>query len=245
MYRTNFNRYFAIKSQLLVMFKSETFPNNRLPSEAELAAMLDISPTTLREALMMLALEGYITKRHGAGNYVHPSTLEFENRIFFTESLRRMGYKVGMFTECQSIEAAGEKIAGLLSINANDSILRSTNVYTADDKPAIISKTAIPIALFINESVSEIDNRDFERLHEFAWKYCRKNLAHSLNEYMPLGLPKEIAEKFELPEGTPIIANNQVFYDTFDTPVFHSFNYLYPNLYKVRVLQNWTLGQGG
>jgi GntR family transcriptional regulator len=226
------------------MFKTETFPNNKLPSEAELAATLDISLTTLREALMMLALEGYITKRHGAGNYVHPSTLNFENRIFFVECLRRNGYTVRMHTIKQEVVEAGEEIANALSISPGDQVLRCINIHSADDQPAIVSVISIPQALFAGGPRTEVESQDFERLHELVWKYCRRNLAHSLNEYVPLGLPKDVAEVFKLNIGTPIIANNQVFYDMLDTAVMHSYSYFYPNLYKVHVLQNWALGQG-
>ncbi|MEL7610274.1 MAG: GntR family transcriptional regulator [Bacillota bacterium] len=244
MSRTNFSTYVAIKSQLLNMFKTETFPNNKLPSEAELAETLDISLSTLREALMMLALEGYITKRHGAGNYVHPSTLNFENRIFFAECLRRNGYTVRMKIMSQSITEAGEEIARALCISPSDTVLSCTNIHSADGQPAIVSIITIPQALFVNGVLSHVDGQDFEYLHEMMWKYCRRTLAHSLNEYGPLALPASVAKIFNLPEGTPIITNNQVFYDTYDTPVMHSYSYFYPNLYKVHVLQNWALGQG-
>ena len=50
------------------MMKDNAFEDNKLPSEPLLAQKLGISLVTLREALLMLALEGYITKRHGSGN---------------------------------------------------------------------------------------------------------------------------------------------------------------------------------
>lgn len=241
--KTNFSTYVAIKNQLLNMFKTEKFENNKLPSEAELAQMMDISLATLREALMMLALEGFITKRHGSGNYVHPSTLHFENRIFFTECLRASGHNVHRELVSQRTGPVGPNIAQALGISESDIALFSTNIHYADEQPAVLSVITLPKSMLINPSLEHIESCDFEYLHEMVWKHCRRNLAHSLNEYEPLALPGEIAQLFKLEPGTPIIANNQVFYDTFDTPVMHSYSYFYPNLYKVRVLQNWALGQ--
>lgn len=241
--RTNFSTYVAIKNQMLTMFKTERFENNKLPSEAELAQRMDISLTTLREALMMLALEGFITKRHGSGNYVHPSTLNFENRIFFTECLRMGGYKGHRELVSQEMGPVGPHIAQALDIAESDPALFSTNIYYADEQPAVLSVITLPKGLFTDPGLDHIESCEFEYLHEMVWKYCRRSLAHSLNEYVPLALPGEIAQLFQLEPGTPIIANNQVFYDTFDTPVMHGYSYFYPNLYKVRVLQNWALGQ--
>ena len=65
MSRTNYSAYMAIKNKILEIFRTETFERNKLPSEAALANRLGISLVTLRESLMMLALEGYITKRTG------------------------------------------------------------------------------------------------------------------------------------------------------------------------------------
>ena len=42
----------------------------RLPPERELAALLDVTRTLVREALIMLELEGLIEVRRGAGIYV-------------------------------------------------------------------------------------------------------------------------------------------------------------------------------
>jgi GntR family transcriptional regulator len=221
------------------MFRAETFENNKLPSESMLAETLGISLVTLRESLLMLALEGYITKRHGAGNYVHASTLEFENRsIFFSECLMKDGYSTGIRVISQKILPASREVAEALSIGADDLVLQNRVIHTADDHPAIYTILTIPMALLVNTST---ETMDFRYLHELIWKYCRKNLAHSLNEYVPTSPPSEIAKIFSLPEGTPIIASKQVFYDTYDIPVIYSYNYFYPNLYKVRTLQNWAL----
>lgn len=243
MSRTNFSTYIAIKNQLLQMFREKKFENNRLPSEAELAKTLDISLTTLRESLMILALEGYITKKHGAGNYVHPSTLDFENRIFFNECLTMSGYTAQLRLIDQQIVPASAEVAEQLQISEEAPVLRIEKLHYADNKPAILSIMSIPCSMFIDSTVTRIDETDFLYLHDMMWKHCRSSLAHSLNSYVPLALPAEAADLLELPAGTPIIANAQVFYDTFDKPVIHSFSYFNPKYHTVRNLQNWALEQ--
>jgi DNA-binding FadR family transcriptional regulator len=45
----------------------EFVPDQRLPTERDLAAMLEVSRTTVREALQRLAAAGYVTTRRGRG----------------------------------------------------------------------------------------------------------------------------------------------------------------------------------
>lgn len=244
MSKTNYSTYSTIKSQLFDIFKTETFENNKLPSEAQLAEVLDISLSTLREILMVLALEGYITKRHGAGNFLHPSTLDFGSRsVFFTENLKRSGYTVKFKLLEQAVKPAGPEVAEALGVDENDPTQFSTLLHYADDVPAILTTNAIPEAFFTGGKAVPIQKQEFEYLHEMVWRHCRHHLAHSLNEYRPRGLPADVAALFGLPEGTPSIANPQVFYDTYDKPVMYCFNYFYPDKYKIRTLQNWALGQ--
>ena len=58
MAKTNYSTYIAIKNRVLAMMKDNAFEDNKLPSEPLLAQKLGISLVTLREALLMLALEG-------------------------------------------------------------------------------------------------------------------------------------------------------------------------------------------
>src|SRR5499425_222703 len=45
----------------------EFVPDQRLPTERELAALLEVSRTTVREALQRLQAAGYVTTRRGRG----------------------------------------------------------------------------------------------------------------------------------------------------------------------------------
>lgn len=241
MSRTNYSAYMAIKNQILTIFKTETFEKNKLPSEAALAERLGISLVTLREALLMLALEGYITKRHGSGNYVHPSALDYENRsYYFEECLRKDGYETEIRLVKQSWEPASEEIAAALRIQPGELLLENHIVYLANGKPAILTVGNIPERLLVRR---DVEHMSFGKVHVLIHDYCQRDLAHSLNEYLPMGLPKELTGLFHLPEGTPIISSKQVFYDLSDEPVLYNNHYFYPDMYKVKTLQNWDLGR--
>lgn len=71
---------------------------DRLPPERELAALLGVSRTTVREALKRLAAWGYIRSVQGGGNYV--SRVSSRTQIEFLEVRRAI--------ECETARLAAE-----------------------------------------------------------------------------------------------------------------------------------------
>ena len=70
------------KVRLLSEMNSGQFAcSNRLPRETELAEMLSISRTQLRDVLSELEREGYITRRHGVGTLINRHVLQVKNRM--------------------------------------------------------------------------------------------------------------------------------------------------------------------
>lgn len=241
MSRTNYSAYMAIKNKIMEIFRTETFERNKLPSEAALANRLGISLVTLRESLMMLALEGYITKRHGSGNYVHPSTLDYENRsYYFTEYLKKEGYQTSIKLISQEWRGADQEEATSLHIEQGDQLLVNRLVYLADDHPAVYTIGRFPEALFIRKDVEVME---FSYIHLLIQNYMGRDVAHALNEYIPMGVPEQLVEIFALEAGTPIDSSHQVFYDVADFPVAYNTHYFNPDYYRLRTLQNWDLGR--
>lgn len=146
--KTSFNTYMEIKKNLIQKFREEKFENNKLPSEAALAKELDISLVTLRESLMMLALEGFITKRHGSGNYVHPSALDPTNRIdlgiTFADAFRQQGHEPGMQIIGIGETFAGRELADKFNIDETEVVSSCDIIYTADGLPSIYSSQMLP-----------------------------------------------------------------------------------------------------
>lgn len=52
-----------------------------LPSEKDLAALLGIGRSSVREALIRLEAEGFVVRRHGAGTFANPAALDVAVRI--------------------------------------------------------------------------------------------------------------------------------------------------------------------
>ncbi len=239
MSRTNYSAYLSIKRQLLEMFKTEHFEANRLPAESVLAKRLGISLVTLREALLMLALEGYVTKKHGAGNYIHPSAFGYENRsMYFFECLRSYGYETEIEVLWQKPIKATAEVAMSLNLAEGETVLQNKLLYRANKVPAILSYNHIPTKLLVRDDVADME---FQTLHSVVSKFMNRDLAHALNEYYPMNIDEDLAGLFGLETGTAIMASRQTFFDVGDTPIIFNYHYFYPNIYRVKTLQNWAL----
>ena len=144
--KTNFSTYLAIKHQLLELLRQNQFEQNRLPSESVLAQMMGVSLVTLRESLMMLALEGYITKHHGSGNYMHRSTLDYENRsIFYAECLAAEGHQVEVKTISRRILTPEPELQEKLGLSPEQNVFRAEVIFYSDGLPAIWVLAAVTI----------------------------------------------------------------------------------------------------
>lgn len=239
--KTNLQTYIEVKRRLVDMFQREQFKHNKLPSETDLAKELQISLVTLRESLMMLALEGYITKRHGSGNYMHPSALDPTDRIdlglTFADAFRRQGKEPGMRIHGIMTRFAEEE-QRLFHLTGQDAVESMEVVYTADGLASIYSTQVIPqrnirTAFKIGEGNTDI--------HTFIKERCGQEITHSLNNYKAIMAPERAAAILGIDRNVPILYCEQLFYNIKDEPVLFNRHYFHPERYGMRMLQNWDL----
>src|SRR6056297_3179586 len=78
---TGTSRCAEVREAIIARIRESGAVDQKLPPEGELARSLGVSVATVREALRQLDRDGYVTKRHGSGNYIHRSTLGLDMRI--------------------------------------------------------------------------------------------------------------------------------------------------------------------
>ncbi|MEG0227521.1 MAG: GntR family transcriptional regulator, partial [Lachnospiraceae bacterium] len=194
------------------------------------------------ESLMMLALEGYVTKRHGSGNYVHPSAFDPTDRIdmglTFADAFRLQGYEPGMKIISVSESLPEVEQMQLFQIEEQQVIASCEIIYTADELPSIYSVQKIPKTYLKNPFRIGEKRGDF---FQFLEEYCELSIIHSLNEYKAVLVPERMENIFGIQKGTPVIYCAQLYYDIYDKPIFYNEHYFHPDRFGVKMLQNWDL----
>lgn len=106
-----------------------------LPTEPELEAKYNVSRTTIRKAIEMLAHEGYVYVKQGRGTEIMDVvTRQSLNKVTsISETMRAKGYDLS--TKSMHIDeiAASSKIAKLLEIEPDAPVIRIQRLLAAND----------------------------------------------------------------------------------------------------------------
>ena len=130
--------------------RGELPAGTRLPSEPELAAELQVSRATLREALRAMELEGLLRRRQGSGTFVasHPRMANSLDVNFgVTDAIRAAGMTAGIAHRRHWVEPASAGEAALLELEPGQDVLVIERVRTAEGKPVVLSRDLFPSRL--------------------------------------------------------------------------------------------------
>lgn len=96
------------------IFNGDLKPGDRLPSERNLAEQLNVSRTSVREAIKLLSAENLVDVRHGKGIFIaynKPEELikKLNQQIFVSESTLRDLFEIRLVLETQAVKWAIER----------------------------------------------------------------------------------------------------------------------------------------
>jgi GntR family transcriptional regulator len=138
------------RNVLLKALLSGRFNDDRLPSEDELAKMLNVSRTTIRTALHSLEQDGIITRRRAVGTtinrHVGPSTLALQRLIGFDWLLEEKGHKVRVDQAWKRTKPPADIVAAL-DVDPDIEAVLTEKLYHADDHLAVYVRDLLPTYL--------------------------------------------------------------------------------------------------
>jgi GntR family transcriptional repressor for pyruvate dehydrogenase complex len=160
-----------ISSRILTLLRDkELHPGDKLPPERELAAMLQVSRPSLREALRALALMNVIEIRQGDGTYVSAlepyQLLEQMEFIFHRDnSLILQLFEARKIVEVGCVALAAQRIAPEVLSSLDEIVLRSQkSVGDADAflqadldlHKTVIAASQNPLLIRFMESINQL-----------------------------------------------------------------------------------------
>ena len=210
---------------------------NRFPPESQLAKELNISRATLREALAALIRDGFVTPRHGSGNYGHSSALKMPHRIDLCGDFIQLSDAGGQTVEvtCQrcGFTEAPAVMKRYYPVPC-DEIYELHWVYRSDGRPTILSRIYIPKELIIGDPAPSQENGR-EKLSGWIRRCCGRDFAY-YSTYLSCNVDADACRMLELPEDTPMQNWRQVTYDLFDEPVAFCDNFFHPDNIELSVI---------
>ena len=229
----------SIRAQLLTAMREGEYAHcDRLPRESVLSEKLGISRTQLRDILASLDREGFITRRHGVGTIINRHVLGAQARmdieVEFLDMIRQSGRTPGVAFVRAADSAADEKTAGQLGIPVGTPMLRISRLCTADGRPAIYCEDLVEKAK-IRRSYTDAELR--QPIFDFLQKVCGLSSYLDLTDLRPVAASGDLAEVFQVPEGTPLLSMDEVDYDIDGAPVFVSREYFADGIFRHTVLR--------
>jgi GntR family transcriptional regulator len=196
----------------------------RLPSEPELAAELQVSRATLREALRAMELEGLLRRRQGSGTFVaeHPRMANSLDVNFgVTDAIRAAGMTAGIADGRHWVEPASAGEAALLELEPGQDVLVIERLRTAEGKPVVLSRDLFPSRLV--EGRERVVQQMLERsIYEVLERDLGIVIHHGVARFRPVRADHAVAGRLGVPRGELLLYLWQVDYAQDGVPVVSS-----------------------
>jgi GntR family transcriptional regulator len=198
------------RASILTAILDDQF-EGRLPSEDELAEMLNVSRTTVRAAVQDLEREGLIKRRRAVGTrinrHIGASTLALQRMVGFDYLLREKGHDVNVEINWERRDVTPELLP--LPWNETKNCCVIEKEYFADDALALYLRDYIPWENF--------KRVDFEEplqasVFEFSKRYCERPIDHAVVELAPMVNDGNSGTRLELEAGAPYIRLHETHY---------------------------------
>jgi len=141
-------KYYTVKRHLLENIESLE-PGSAVPTERVLAAELNTSRTTVRQALVELVAEGRLVRRQGSGTYVAEPKMTWPLHLTsFTEQAAANGFTASTQLLAAERIKADEIVAARLGIEVGEPVCRIERLRLADDRPMAVETSHLSATRF-------------------------------------------------------------------------------------------------
>ena len=134
---------------------------DRLPPEDVLAASLNVSRTTLRNALLELEHEGHVLRRHGVGNFVIDDAATVTNHLERLQpipvAIAASGFTPSVHDVVIRHRVRSDAAAHALARPAGSRFTAVSRVYWADARPAALVVDYVPGSARLDELLVAFD----------------------------------------------------------------------------------------
>ncbi len=237
-----FKRSPSLTEQIKLHIKQQIvegeFEGERIPSEPELANVLGVSRTTVRDALSRLESEGAVVRKQGMGTFINRPGLQIKSRLeeiwSYESVLEAHGYTPTIRILGLTEQQADQQIAEELAIAEGDPTVVIEKLFKENSSPVILTNNTIPA----NSIVNPFDEQACRLpIYELLETYCQQQLSYYLSDIVPVSATDEIAEKLEIPETTAILALKEIGYDINNQPLLKAVSYFRDDLIRFRLIR--------
>lgn len=228
-----------VQRNMLALLKNPVFAEKgKLPPEADLAQMLGVSRTVLRDVLSNLESHGFISRRRGIGTTINNHILHQEPRLDIDqeidEIIKELGFEPKLEDFSYTVIDADPEMAALFGINEKEPLIRLERIISANGQAAVYSVERFPKKMIVKPY--ETDDLKGSIL-AFIEDKCNVEIETDLAKVNPVLAGKEIANKMGISEDTIMLHLDEINYDLYKRPVLWTQEYFVSSLIKFNLMR--------
>lgn len=211
-----------------------------LPSEDALAAELGVGRSTIREAMRGLEHEGMISRRQGVGTFVSAHAHRISGNItaieFFVDAIEKAGYEARLKTLAVQRISVVDHVWSALELPAGEGAWRLDNLYLANSRPAILTRSVIPTSVV--PSTFDLKN-DFQNrlVREYLRERWGVTVDYAVLDLEACAASDDVAMVLEVSPGYPLLSLSGFAVDTAGKRPYYLDAFINTALYKFSVLR--------
>lgn len=198
------------------------FTEGKLPPEMELSQQMGVSRTALRESLLKLESQGYISRRRRVGTVVVANRPKMEGGLeqlnSITGIIKNAGMEPGTVFKSWRNEEANPLVAHQLSVKSGTKVSVLERVRTADGIPFCFDISFIPERYFCEEDANKMG----ESLFDYFSDQEKLRIQQAVSRIYPYVADSLTGERLALPQGHLLTLLEQTHYTASGEALWYS-----------------------
>lgn len=192
-------------------------PGDLLPTELELSREFEISPGTVRQAILSLVREGLLTRRAGRGTFVAriESWHSFDRFFRFREGHSGKDFRPEIhLIKTKIVKARDAEVARKLNLKQGDEALSLQRLLVQNGTPVCVYHSFLP-----GELAPGLQGEDLtERLYPILERKFGIYVVRAEEFLRAVEADSDIAQRLDVKKGAPVILIERIVY-TFDEKI--------------------------
>jgi len=213
-------------------------PDEKLPSEPQLARELRVSRATLREGMRTFEAQGRIRRRQGIGTFVVGETRVIDTGLEVLESIESLASRIELSVsmgalEVSEISATGEQ-AESFQVPDGSTLVKVARIIYTDQRPVAYLVDILPPDILTEK---ELTAGFTGSVLDFLQKKGKPVLKESFTDIKAVAAQAKIAKMLEIQRDDVLLLFTASLYDVQNRVIDYSLSYFVPGYFRFHVIR--------
>jgi len=195
-------------------------PDEKLPSENELAKKFDVSRVTIRRALQSLENDEIIYRCQGLGSFVSDGRKKHNlvKLTDFNEDMKTAGLEASSIVKRFEVITAPEWLSDRLNLEKNVKVLQVDRLRLGDGEPIAYDTSWLPI--FYGQLLSEEDLKE-KTIYSILEDDYDIEVTKGCYRMSATAADEELSKQLDVTVNTPLFLIDRISYTIGDKPIYY------------------------